>query len=335
VDNNDLANSLTPLLDTCVAPTGPTESPDTTPVPLHASLLDDYVARNAYDDDDDEYIADYIDLVLFAIVSNIERARNFQLNPTALLLLEIRQHSFSIVRAENCLNIHVRRLIQKFKSDIHYESTLSAIEDCVSNLHVPPIYFLADANEDEIAAYIDLIIAAIHANLTRNTTYLLNPSPELQQSIREHSASITTAENCTNVHIRRIIQNFKSDVNYDAIMRIHTPAKLELELTPHDQAIELANDNTAIDKMSHDTTAKDDLEVTPKEREIESANDDTAKDALELTPHEREIESANDETANDELELTPHEREIESANDDTAKDALELTPNEREIESAN
>jgi hypothetical protein len=48
------------------------------PVPLHTSLLDDYVAMNAYNDDDDEYIADYIDLVMFEIVSNLERVKAFR-----------------------------------------------------------------------------------------------------------------------------------------------------------------------------------------------------------------------------------------------------------------
>jgi hypothetical protein len=65
-----------------VATNEPTASVDANPVPLHASLLDDYVERNAYNDDDDEYIADYIDLVLFAIVSNNERTKTYQLNPT-------------------------------------------------------------------------------------------------------------------------------------------------------------------------------------------------------------------------------------------------------------
>ncbi len=131
MDNNDHTNSLTPILDTHVAPNELTASIDAHPVPLHASLLDDYVERNAFDDEDDEYITDYIDLVLFAIVSNAERAQKFQLNPTTLLLLEIRKHSSSIGRAGNCLNIHIQHLIQKFKSDINYDRLLSDIKNSV------------------------------------------------------------------------------------------------------------------------------------------------------------------------------------------------------------
>jgi hypothetical protein len=46
---------------------------DPNPVPLHPSLLDDYVELNNFDDSDDDYISDYIDLVLFAIVTTIGR----------------------------------------------------------------------------------------------------------------------------------------------------------------------------------------------------------------------------------------------------------------------
>jgi hypothetical protein len=38
------------------------------------------------------------------------------------------------------------------------------------------------------------------------------------QDINEHSDSITRAENCLNVHIRRIIRNFKTTVKYDELM---------------------------------------------------------------------------------------------------------------------
>ncbi len=98
MDNNDNAITLTPILDNYVATNEPTASIEANPVPLHTSLLDDYIERNAYDDNDDEYIADYIDLVLFAIVSNVERTKTYKLNPTKSLLLEIRNHSLSIVK---------------------------------------------------------------------------------------------------------------------------------------------------------------------------------------------------------------------------------------------
>jgi hypothetical protein len=92
----------------------PTEPIEANPVSLHASLLNDYIERNDYDNNDDEYVADYIDLVLFAIVSNLERTKVYQLTRTESLLLEIRNASQSIAKAENCLNPHIKRIILKF-----------------------------------------------------------------------------------------------------------------------------------------------------------------------------------------------------------------------------
>jgi hypothetical protein len=89
-------------------------------VPLHADLLLDYIENNAYDDDDDEYISEYIDLILFAIITNIERYNTYVFNPTAALLAEIQVHSSYISRAESCLNVHIQRIIRNFKSSLHY-----------------------------------------------------------------------------------------------------------------------------------------------------------------------------------------------------------------------
>ena len=90
--------------------------------------------------------------------------------------------------------------------------------DLDMNLHIQPTFFLEDANDEDIAAYVDLLIAAIHTNLQRQMEYLRNPSPQLRQEIREHSMSLATAEKCTNVHIQRIVRNFKADIHYDDIM---------------------------------------------------------------------------------------------------------------------
>ncbi len=71
----------------------------------------------------------------------------------------------------------------------------------IANNHIQLIFFLDDADNAEIAIYIDFIIAAIHANLKRHMEYLRNPSPQLQREITEHSMSIAAAEKCMNVHI--------------------------------------------------------------------------------------------------------------------------------------
>ena len=77
---------------------------------------------NRFDEDDDEYINDYIDLVLYAIVLNIERQKAYQRNPSDTLLQEITAHSASITSAENCLNIHIRRIIRNFKTSVNYDA---------------------------------------------------------------------------------------------------------------------------------------------------------------------------------------------------------------------
>jgi hypothetical protein len=89
--------------------------------------------------------------------------------------------------------------------------------DSIVNDHIQPIFFLDDADDAEIDAHLDAIIAAIRANMKRHALYLRNPTTQLQREILQHSMSIATAENCTNAPIQRIIQIFKADVKYDAI----------------------------------------------------------------------------------------------------------------------
>ena len=107
---------------------------DPNPVPLLAPLLEDYVNHNNFDDDDDAYISDYIDLVLFAIITNIERMNAYQLQPSNALMYEIHEHSASITRAENCLNVHIRRIIRQFKTTIKYDETMSQIIDIATDI---------------------------------------------------------------------------------------------------------------------------------------------------------------------------------------------------------
>jgi hypothetical protein len=324
--NNDVnANEPT---EPIVNANEPTESIEDNPVPLHASLLNDYIDRNDYDNDDDEYVADYIDLVLFAIVSNLERTKVYQLTPTESLLMEIRNASQSIARAENCLNPHINRIILKFKSDINYDGIMSAVDldyttdDFEFNSHIQPTFFLEDADENEIAAYIDLIMAAIRTNMRRQVEYLKNPSPQLQQEIREHSTSIVTAENCTNVHIKRIISAFRANVHYDDIMA-QTPNEIKIanesingitmERTPNE--IKIANESINGNTM----------ERTPNE--IKIANESINGITMERTPNE--IEIANESINGITMEQTPNE--IKIANESINGITMERTPNEIKI----
>jgi hypothetical protein len=72
------------------------------PVSPHTDLLDLDDSRNAYNEDDDESVSEYIDLILLAIVSNLERHKTYRTTPTDALLVEINQCSAFITNAENC-----------------------------------------------------------------------------------------------------------------------------------------------------------------------------------------------------------------------------------------
>jgi hypothetical protein len=98
---------------------------ESNPVPLHSDLLNDYVQHNSFDDDDDEYISDYIDLILFAIVTQVERYKTYLLNPTTALMDEIRAHETYISNAESSLNVHIVRIIRNFKASINYDARMT------------------------------------------------------------------------------------------------------------------------------------------------------------------------------------------------------------------
>jgi hypothetical protein len=81
-------------------------------VPLHPDLLNDYVEHNSFDDGDDEYVSDYIDLILLAIITQVERYKTYSLNPTTALMDEIRAHEECITNAESSLNVHIVRIMR-------------------------------------------------------------------------------------------------------------------------------------------------------------------------------------------------------------------------------
>ena len=88
------------------------------------------------DEDNDEHISDYIDLILFAIVTNLDRHKAYLLNPTVSLLNEIHEHSTYIANAESSLNIHIWRIIQNFKATLHYDAYMSCSDtDAFTTAH--------------------------------------------------------------------------------------------------------------------------------------------------------------------------------------------------------
>ena len=88
--------------------------------------------------------------------------------------------------------------------------------------HVPPTTvppaLLDDEDDDQIAAYIDLVILAIIKNMEHQQVYIESPSAQLRHEIAEHSKFINNAETCMNIHIKKIICNFKTLIKYDEVM---------------------------------------------------------------------------------------------------------------------
>jgi hypothetical protein len=172
---------------------------------------------------------------------------------------------------------------QKFPANYHSEQATPALHDeppsnttqewwdshelgSVAMDHIQPTFFLDDADDNEVADYIDLVILAIITNMDRQTTYLRNPSIPLRREIIEHDMFITTAENCTNVHIQRIIRSFKTSIRYDATIANGniTENQATNEINTHKHGITLAQGTaletesaqdveTAITQQGHDS----------------------------------------------------------------------------------
>ena len=81
-----------------------------------------------------------------------------------------------------------------------------------------PSASLDDAEDDDTADYIELIILAIIKNMERQQAYRAAPSVQLRREIKEHSRFITNAKNCTSKHIQRSNRNFKQTIKYDDLV---------------------------------------------------------------------------------------------------------------------
>ena len=152
-----------------------------------------------------------------------------------------------------------------------------------------------DETDEEVSAYIDLIILAIVTNAQRQEAYVQNPSVESLQEIHKHSTYITAAEGCTNVHVQRIIRNFKSLVKYaDNFDPNNTHLIKHDENVDNKRTAEIETKEIDItrDKLQHNSIAEIELkklnnemydEIAHQRRaeietnEIEFVADDTAK----------------------------------------------------------
>jgi hypothetical protein len=151
---------------------------DPTPVPLHPDLLNDYVEHNNFDEDEDECISDYIDLILFAIVTQMERFKTYLLNPTIALLSEIRTHDLYISNAESSLNVHIIRIIHNFKVSVNYDACMPSTQN-----------ELTDAAKESKSITIEI------DDLTQSPTAIDDALPGLQQMNRLDTDNATQSKN--------------------------------------------------------------------------------------------------------------------------------------------
>jgi chromosome segregation ATPase len=209
-----------------------------------------------------------------------------------------------------------------------------------------------DEDDDEhISDYIDMILFAIVTNMERHKAYLLNTTTSLLDEIYEHSASIANAESSLNIHVRRIIQNFKATIHYDASMSrsdvdTFTTAHAAFEQVEIDKANDKANESTSndfndlqngqveIDK-ANESTSNDLNDLQNGQVEIDHANASTSNDLNDLQNEQVEIDKANKSTSNDLHELQNGQVEIDEANESTSNDLNDLQNGQVEIDNAN
>ena len=160
---------------------------------------------------------------------------------------------------------------------------------------------LNDEDDDQIAAYIDLIILAIVTNMERQHAYRAAPSVQLRHEITEHSRFITNAELCTNVHIQRIIRNFKTSIKYDDLN-----SNNEFELKSDN--MQLANESPTESLTAIAT------EIELKSNEMQLANESPTESLTEIAT-EIDIELKSIESQPQIESPTEDTTEIELAND--------------------
>jgi hypothetical protein len=131
---------------------------------------------------------------------------------------------------------------------------------------IQPTFFLDDADDDEVATYIDLIIQTILNNMERKHAYREAPSAQLQQEITEHSQLIAQAENCTNLHIQRIIRNFRQSIKYDDMDSEH-----EIDLQ-HDAHLWI-DSSTELDESPTATESKFEMPIAESQLRSEGASE--------------------------------------------------------------
>jgi hypothetical protein len=193
--------------------------------------------------------------------------------------------------------------------------------------HVPPTTvppaLLDDEDDDQIAAYIDLVILAIIKNMEHQQVYIESPSAQLRHEIAEHSKFINNAETCMNIHIKKIICNFKTLIKYDEVMThgIHNgifdndyeiTKEIELEIKigiTHEITKEIKHSQCAIEIKRE---IANEIERTQYEIQINNGIKREIANEIERTQYEIQIDNGIEREIANEIERTQHEIEIDN-----------------------
>ncbi len=320
-------------------------------VPLHVHLLADYIEHNAYNDDDDEYVSEYIDLVIFAIITNIERYNTYVLNPTAELLAEIQVHSGYISMAESCLNVHIQRIIRTFKASLYYD-------ELMSGEHVGATADVSIHNEQTDIT----IVNEGMDNVTNEANEITNDeitTSEEQSSIindanksmndeitkaNEQLSTINEANKSTNDEITKASEQLSTinEVNKSTNDEI---TKADEQLITINEVNKSTNDevtqanNEQLSTINYDNKSMND-EITKANEQLSTINEANKSTNDEVTQANEQLSTINDvnKSTNDEVDKANEQLSaINDANKSTNEEikAFNKQLSNNEIQSAN
>ena len=235
---------------------------NTNPVPLQPGLLEDYVEFNTFDDDDDEYVTDYIDLVLFAIITNIERQNAYQRNPSNALLQEIIAHSDSITRAENCLNVHIRRIIRNFKSTVNYDACMLGITPDNSVIEIEADISYSSKVETEVEKAVKI----------KNESIVESSVEKVENKVMEHAVEITN-ESTIESNVEKVESKITQAIE----------SKVEKVESKAEKAVEITNESTVENEVekaveiTYGSTVENEVEQAVEITNESNLNESTVK----------------------------------------------------------
>ncbi len=289
---------------------------------------------NQFDDDDDEYIADYIDLVLYAIVSNIERQKSFRHNPTDALLQEILNHSASITRAENCLNIHIRRIIRNFKTFINYDECMLGLDN--------------GANANTTNAAETKQVHPVTNNDDSSSTHFAPAAREIEIEIANEATKtdISNGHNGTTSAETAIEADITSGNNaeYEVIENKLTLVKITKE-------VDITNGNAVRNEVdiTSGNAVRNEVDITNENavrNEVDITNGNAVRNEVDITNENavrNEVDITNENAVRNEVNITNENavgNEVDNTNGNAVRNEVDITSgnavrNEVDITSGN